>query len=130
MLFSVFWMLKLSTFIFWDEIKVFYFNIQNTEESIYRSGHNYTNEIILDIKNIPPENVGVEFVVTQLDKYGGHKFVARKEFELVSRKKSRVIYHLDFLPEKAGAFFYGVRIYARHKELPHRQDFSLLRWVD
>jgi len=114
----------------WDEIEVVNSKFQNSGESIYRSGHNYSSEIILDIKNIPPENVGVEFVVTQLDKYGVHKFVARKEFEIVSRKKSRVIYHLDFQPEKAGAFFYGVRIYARHKELPHRQDYSLLRWVD
>ena len=114
----------------WDEIEVVNFKVPNPGEHVYKSGHNYSNEIILDIKNIPEESVGVEFVVTQLNKHGEHNFVARKDFQLVSRKKSRAIYHLDFLPEKAGAFFYGVRIYAKHAELPHRQDYCLLRWVD
>ncbi|MCU0378117.1 MAG: alpha-glucan family phosphorylase [Bacteroidales bacterium] len=114
----------------WDEIEVLKYDLHNAGENVYKSGQNYSTEILLDIKNIPAENVGVEFVVTKLLKSGEHQFLAGKEFKLVSKKKGRAIYHVDFLPERAGTFFYGIRIYAKHPELPHRQDFCLLRWVD
>ncbi len=114
----------------WDEIEVLKYDLYNQGENVYKSGQNYSTEILLDIKNIPAENVGVEFVVTKLLKTGEHVFLAGKEFKLASKKKGRAIYHVDFLPERAGTFFYGIRIYAKHPELPHRQDFCLLRWVD
>jgi len=114
----------------WDDIEIVKYDLKDAERNVYRSGHTYTTEIILDIKNIPPENVGVEMVVTRLLKNGEHAFFTGKEFKYVSRKKGRVIYSVDFQPEMAGTFFYGIRIYAKHKELPHRQDFCLLRWVD
>jgi hypothetical protein len=114
----------------WDEIEVVKYDLKDSVKNVYRSGHTYTTEIILDIKNIPQENVGVEFVVTRLLKTGEHVFFTSKEFRFVSKKKGRVIYSVDFKPEMAGTFFYGIRIYAKNKELPHRQDFSLLRWVD
>lgn len=114
----------------WDNIEVINYDIKNPGENVYRSGQNYTTEIILDIKDIPAENVGVEFVVTRMLKTGEHQFVTAREFKLVSSKKGRAIYRVDFLPERAGTFFYGVRIFAKHRELPHRQDFYLLRWVD
>lgn len=114
----------------WDDIEIVKYGLKDAARQVYRSGHTYSTEIVLDIKNIPPENVGVEMVVTRLLKNGEHAFFTSKEFKYVSRKKGRAIYSIDFQPEIAGTFFYGIRIYARHEELPHRQDFCLLRWVD
>ncbi len=114
----------------WDDIEVVKFDVKGPERNIYRSGHTYTTEIILDIKDIPTENVGVELVITRLTKRGEHIFYSSREFRPLSRKKGRVIYSVDFKPEAAGTFFYGIRIFANHPELPHRQDFPLLRWVD
>ncbi len=114
----------------WDDIEVLQYKFQNMNEKVFHSGHTYVNEILLNIKDIPPENVGVEFVVTKLLKTGEHEFVKSKEFELLSLRKGKAVYRLEMIPEKAGAFFYGVRIYAKHAELPHRQDFCLIRWVD
>ena len=84
----------------------------------------------MNVNNIPKENVGVEFVITQMDKSGEHTFVASKEFNLVSCKDGKCLYRAVLTPEKAGTFFYGIRIYPKHKDLPHRQDFHLLRWID
>jgi len=114
----------------WDEIEILQYESQNQLEKVYHSGRTYAHEIVLDIKDIPAENVGVEFVVTRMNKSGEYEFAMKKEFELVSIRKGRAIYRIEVLPERAGAFFYGVRIYARHPELPHRQDFCLLRWMD
>ncbi len=114
----------------WDDIEIVKYDLSDASKNVYRSGHPYTTEIVLDIKDIPPEYVGVEMVVTRLLKNGEHAFFTSMEFKYVSSKKGRVIYSVEFQPEMAGTFFYGIRIYAKHEALPHRQDFCLLRWVD
>ena len=114
----------------WDNIEVLNYSFQKPKENVYRSGHDYKAEIALNVKNIPKENVGVEFIITHMLKNGEHEFVASREFTLVSCKSGKCLYRVHMIPEKAGTFFYGIRIYPRHKDLPHRQDFSLLRWID
>ena len=114
----------------WDNIELMSFGFEKPEGNIYHSGRDYKAEIALNVNNIPKENVGVEFVITQMEKNGEHIFVASREFNLVSCKDGKCLYRAVLTPEKAGTFFYGIRIYPKHKDLPHRQDFHLLRWID
>jgi glucan phosphorylase len=114
----------------WDNIDVLNYSFEKPKENVYRSGHDYKAEIALNVNNIPKENVGVEFVITHMLKNGDHEFIASKEFTLVSCKSGKCLYRVHMVPEKAGTFFYGIRIYPKHKDLPHRQDFYLLRWID
>ena len=114
----------------WDNIEVINYSFERAGENVYRSGHDYRAEIALDVKKIPKENVGVEFIITHMSKQGEHEFVASEEFKLVSCKSGKCLYRANLVPEKAGSFFYGIRIYPKHKDLPHKQDFYLLRWID
>jgi len=114
----------------WDNIEVLNYNFERPAENVYRSGHDYRAEIALDVKKIPKDNVGVEFVFTHLNRYGEYEFVDSQEFKLVSCKNGKCLYRANLIPEKAGTFFYGIRIYPKHKDLPHKQDFYLLRWID
>jgi phosphorylase/glycogen(starch) synthase len=114
----------------WDNIQVINYSFEKPKENVYRSGHDYKAEIALNVNSIPKENVGVEFIITQQMKNGEYEFVASKEFTLVSCKSGKCLYRAHLIPEKAGTFFYGIRIYPKNKELPHRQDFYLLRWID
>jgi glycogen phosphorylase/synthase len=114
----------------WDNIEVINYSFERAGDNVYRSGHDYSAEIALDVKKIPKENVGVEFIITHMSKQGKHEFVASEEFRLISCKNSKCLYRANLVPEKAGSFFYGIRIYPKHKDLPHKQDFSLLRWID
>ena len=114
----------------WDNIAVINYSFERSGENVYRSGHDYRAEIALDIKKIPKENVGVDFIITRMGKNGEYEYVASEEFEMVSYKNGKSLYRLHFVPEKAGSFFYGIRIYPKHKDLPHKQDFYLLRWID
>ena len=114
----------------WDNIEVVNYSLERSGDNVYKSGHDYQAEIALDVKDIPTENVGVEFIITHLGKYGDHEFVASEEFELISCKAGKCLYRASLVPEKAGSFFYGIRIYPKHKDLPHKQDFYLLRWID
>lgn len=114
----------------WDNIDVIKYSFERANDNVYRSGHDYRAEIALDIKNIPKENVGVEFLITRLNKRGEHEFVDSEEFKMVSSKNGKCLYRARLVPEKAGSFYYGIRIYPKHKDLPHKQDFYLLRWID
>lgn len=114
----------------WDNIKVLSYSFEKPEGNVYRSGKKYTAEVVLDVNNIPPESVGVEYVITRMQVSGEFEFVARGEFRPVSVKNSKCYYKAELTPEKAGSFFYGIRIYPKHAALPHRQDFPLLRWID
>jgi len=114
----------------WDNIEVLNYSFEKPDENIYHSGHDYRAEVALNIKNIPKENVGVEFIFTHLNKNGEYEFVAGKEFTIVSCKNGKCHYRAHLVPEKAGTFFYGIRIYPKHMDLPHKQDFYLLRWID
>ena len=114
----------------WDNIEVINYSFDKTDDNIYKSGHDYRAEIALHVKHIPKENVGVEFIITTLGKNGEYKYVDREEFKLVSCKAGKCLYRATLVPEKAGSFYYGIRIYPKHTDLPHRQDFYLLRWID
>ena len=114
----------------WDNIEVLNYSLEQAGENVYRSGHDYIAEIALDVKKIPREHVGVEFIITHMSKKGEHLFVASEEFKLISCKNGKCLYRASLVPEKAGSFFYGIRIYPKHKDLPHKQDFYLLRWID
>ncbi len=114
----------------WDNIEVLNYSFEKAGENVYRSGLDYVAEIALDVKTIPKENVGVEFIITRRRKNGEHEFVASEEFKLISCKHGKCLYRAKLVPEKAGSFFYGIRIYPKHKDLPHKQDFYLLRWID
>lgn len=114
----------------WDKIEVLNFKFEKPPEKIYRSGKDYKAEILLNINSIPVENLGVELVITQMTQKGEYEFITSREFSLVSRKGGKCLYRAHIVPEKAGSFFYGIRIFPKHKDLPHKQDFYLLRWID
>jgi hypothetical protein len=114
----------------WDNIDVLSYSFEKPGENVYHSGKKYSAEVVLDVNNIPAEYVGVEYVITRMQTDGEFEFVARGEFTQVSIRNSKCYYKAELIPEKAGSFFYGIRIYPKHKMLPHRQDFPLLRWID
>ena len=114
----------------WDNIEVINYSFEKPGENVYHSGHDYRAEIALNVKKIPKEHVGVEFIITHLNKQGEYEFVDSQDFRLVSCKSGKCLYRANLVPEKAGTFFYGIRIYPKHKDLPHKQDFYLLRWID
>ena len=114
----------------WDNIEVLNYSFEKAGDNVYRSGQDYRAEIALNVKKIPMENVGVEFIITRMSSKGEHIFVGSEEFKMVSCKNGKCLYRIDLVPEKAGSFFYGIRIYPKHVDLPHKQDFYLLRWID
>ncbi|MDR1406087.1 MAG: alpha-glucan family phosphorylase [Prevotellaceae bacterium] len=92
-------------------------------------GSNASMDISLFIGELSPEDVGVELVIAQQVKNDRYQILTALEFSLVSCDNSIAKYHLDIVPDMPGTFFMARRIYAKNPDLPHRQDFPLVKWV-
>lgn len=113
----------------WNKLEILSYSLDKPKENVYRSGQSYKGEVILNINGIEPASVGVEFIITRMLNDGDYEFVASSDLELVDSRDGRSLYKLEMTPEKSGTFFYGLRLYPKNIELPHRQDFYLLKWI-
>lgn len=110
----------------WDKIEVVSVDFPNTLNSDFRTGQNYHGEVALDIKDLNINDIGVELVLVQPD---GNKFIGCRELTLAKSVNSMAFFAIDFQLDLPGSYDYGIRVFAKHPELPHRQDLPLLRWI-
>jgi phosphorylase/glycogen(starch) synthase len=57
------------------------------------------------------------------------KITNKLSFTCEQQEGNVATYITKFIPEKAGIYFAGIRIFAYNENLPHRQDFALVRWI-
>ncbi len=113
----------------WDGIEVI--SVELPEElSLNPSvGQSYDTNIVLDVKNLDKESIGVELVITSLDKNNKTKVNEVQELNLVKAEGSKLYFTIHYRLERAGAFKYGFRMFPKNADLPHRQDFCYVRWI-
>lgn len=111
----------------WDSIEVVKVQLSDKFTNTYRMGQSYPSRLVLDIKGLAPEEIGVEVIVGTADDYP--QFV--ESHQLIPEKVENGLTHymLDLKLTKPGSYNFGLRIYPKHPELPNRQDFKYLKWV-
>lgn len=87
------------------------------------------SEVRIRLGGLSPEDIGVEMLFTFFDKNGKLKIQEVSEFQLQSVEDGVACFKTSILPEKTGMYQVGTRIYAKNELLPHRQDFSLVKWL-
>ncbi len=87
------------------------------------------SEIVLNLGDLEPEYVGVELVFAQTDKHGDLHIDQVNELSVVENKDGLCRYAVDVMPGQTGAYQVGLRVFAKHPLLPHRQDFECVKWV-
>jgi phosphorylase/glycogen(starch) synthase len=112
----------------WDSIKVVEFRHPDISKDYVDLGESYQAEVKLDIGNLSSADIGVELVIPGYPA-GNGSYTYAKEFELVNQENGHTTYRVEMTPGRPGVFEYGIRIYAKHEDLPHRQDFALVKWV-
>ncbi|MBI9067529.1 MAG: alpha-glucan family phosphorylase [Salinivirgaceae bacterium] len=110
----------------WDNIDVVSVDFPNTMKSTFKMGQNYHGEVVLDVKGLLDDEIGVELIFSLQN---GQKIIDKKELKLSKKVDSLAFYEIDFELIKPGTYDYGLRIFPKHKHLPHRQDFPYLRWI-
>jgi glucan phosphorylase len=113
----------------WDQIEVKEVQITDGITNVLKIGEDYPARVVVDLKGLKPEDVGVEMVITENGKDNPPSLVECLQFEVEKTEGSLITYKLSLQLMNAGAFGYAIRMYPKHKELPHRQDFLYLKWV-
>lgn len=113
----------------WEQIEVKDVQITDGITNVLKIGENYPARVVVDLKGVKPEDIGLEMVITENGSDSDPELIDRLQFEVESASGSEVSYKLDLKLMDAGAFGYAIRMYPKHPELPHRQDFNFLKWI-
>jgi len=94
------------------------------------TGMKYKIRYVIDEQGLD-DAVGLELVSLKNDKSTDERQVySIHPFEVVSREGNLFTFEATIEPSNAGSFRSCVRMYPKHKELPHRQDFAYVKWLD
>ena len=114
----------------WESIEVVDVSYPESTDNPLMIGHEHTGELVLDLKDINVTSVGVEQVVVDVHpKNGNVDMIDVQDLQLLGTEGSIARYRLQIYPTRSGAFNYGIRIFPRHAELPHRQDLGFVKWI-
>ena len=114
----------------WNDIEIVSINYPQMDNQIVCLGNHYFSKIVLDLKSLRSEEIGVELVVAELEtKSKKPQILEKKEFIFTTKEGSKATYEIEFSPTKPGIFDFGIRIYPKNKHLAHRQELPLLRWL-
>ena len=92
-------------------------------------GKELTSEVVLDLGQIKPEDIGVEMIFATTDAKGVPHIQEIIQYELASYENGSAKYAVTVEPERTGMYQVGIRMYACNPALPHRQDFPLVQWL-
>jgi phosphorylase/glycogen(starch) synthase len=112
----------------WDSIEVLSVQQFNLAKERMLLGKNYDIQVQLDIDTLDNRDIGVELVLADQES-DRMKIKEKIPFACTEQKGGMATYVANFMPEKSGIYFAGIRFFATNENLPHRQDFALVRWI-
>ncbi len=112
----------------WNDIKVVSYTQPESSYSLSPEG-GLKAEVTLELGGIKPEEIGVEMLFTSVDRKGRLRIQDVFEFDLAGCKDGVAQFTSTILPERTGMYQVATRIYPKHPNMPHRQDFPIVRWL-
>ncbi|MEI7676378.1 MAG: alpha-glucan family phosphorylase [Bacteroidales bacterium] len=111
----------------WNDIEVISVTSQEELSRLAAVNEDYTIDVVLDLKGLDNQ-IGVEAVIIGLED-GKQKVVSVSEFKLTKMEGNLHHFQLVNKIQNSGEYKYAFRIYPKHEDLPHRQDFCYVRWI-
>lgn len=112
----------------WDSI-----NVVSKESTVPSTGmvtgEEYKVKYVIDEQGLD-DAVGLEVVVIKTDKNGEEHVFNKHPFEMVHKDGNLYTFEASIEADTAGSFKTGTRMYPKNSELPHRQDFCYIKWLD
>ena len=103
-------------------------NVDNVSGALLLNNE-YKAEISLRVGDIDPQDLGIELLLAEPNKKGKLCIKEVFEYKLKACTDGVATYKCKIVPDKTGAYQSALRMYAKNKQLPHRQDFELVRWL-
>ena len=101
----------------------------NLVGSDLETGQNYMLRYVIDEQGLD-DAVALEKVNVFVDKDGEEHIYSIEPLKMVGREGNNFTFEAKLAPQQAGEYKSAVRIYPKHKNLPHRQDFCYVKWVE
>ena len=112
----------------WDAIKVVSAE-NNMPTEGPENGVEYTFKYVIDEQGLT-DAIGLEFVSIETNEAGEERIHAIHPFEVVAHAGNLYTFEAKFECASAGLFKTAVRMYPKNPELPHRQDFAYVKWLE
>ena len=74
--------------------------------------------------------IGLEKVNVATDKDGNDKVFNVEPLEVTGHEGNNFIFEGDLAPHQFGQYKSAIRMYPKNKNLPHRQDFCYIKWLE
>ena len=113
----------------WEQIEVKEIQLADGITNVLRIGEEYPAKVVLDLQGLSPEDIGLEIIVTEPEANESRRLIDRFEFTAGPVDGTLCTYLLNLRLMNPGAYDYGMRLFPRNPNLPHRQDFCYLRWI-
>ncbi|MDD2199597.1 MAG: hypothetical protein PHE08_07730 [Bacteroidales bacterium] len=112
----------------WDNLEIVSAKFPDYEKNPMSIKETFTGEIEIDLKQLSPEDVGVEIVITNAVKNGTTHIYQKYPAKLVSVENKIAKYTIQGAAQKPGFYNYAIRIFAKNDLLPYQHDSGLVMW--
>ncbi len=114
----------------WDTLEVVKMEFNpNLKMKINNGNDEVYGRVVIDKKDLNCE-VAVECVVVDHHNMNtGPQFIESFEFELVRTEGSLLYFETNKQLNDPGTHQYGIRVYPKNPDLPHRMDFAYMKWI-
>jgi glycogen phosphorylase/synthase len=113
----------------WYEIKLEKLMVSDANTNTIYLEDTFSAEVTLYTNGISPKNLGVEILFSTKKPTGERTILYAREMKPVEIVNQQARYAVDIPASTAGTFNYGFRVFPKHELIPHRQDFTLVKWI-
>lgn len=114
----------------WNSLEVLSVGIPDATVRPLELGEGFEAEVIIRPNGFNEDDLGVEVLFGNKDTSGEvDEIILTKELKGFREKDGNLHYTCSFPIGKAGVYDFAFRLFPKHPELPHRQDFPLVRWI-
>lgn len=112
----------------WDQIKVV--SSKTTEEFVngnVEAGKEYTVTFVIDERGLN-DAIGIELVTIYKSSEGTEGIYSVEPMKVINVDGDLYTFKCKYSLSNSGSFKVAFRMYPKNDDLPHRQDFSYVRW--
>ena len=112
----------------WDAINVVSSEWTYPTSGIF-TGEKYKLRYVINEQGLD-DAVGLEKVNVFTNAEGEERIYSIEPLKMVGHEGNNYIFEAELAPQQAGIYKSAVRMFPKNKNLPHRQDFCYVRWLE
>ncbi len=112
----------------WDAVHVVS-KENNVPVTGFETGVKYKIRYVIDEQGLN-DAIGLEYVTIRTDNNGDDRISKIFPFKMIGNEGNLYTFEATLETSVAGAFKSAIRMYPKNANLPHRQDFCYVKWID